>query len=327
MTQHQTHLHWYTLLHTPHYSINQSTGRMYSRIFIMLVLFGIFFKFFGYVSFQKYLQGGTMIDRKLKYPEELDAPALLVCPINTDNANGFKNLTEEEIYSKTFCKSAKDSEEFFNCFEENTHMFEEVITNAMDSKNISLRDESLWPVSFVFLLLGRCYMQKLHVGAIGYTGKFFHLSINSSLASYVALFDPKFYVMTNNLKVVPRIFLTLNKNCGNKTYYIDVVEHIKLNDKKYPCMESYDYSFTECIKTKTMEKVGCRLKWEKSSGYDLPLCNKEQFFRYGEEHDKYFKMEQSELVNYTQCPLPCSYKEYKGQFQKKNSDIFNQDMV
>ena len=112
-----------TQLHPPRGSINQRTGRMYSRIVIILVLFGIFFRFFGYVSFQKYLQGGTMIDRKLKYPEELDAPALLVCPINTNNANGFKDLTEEEIYSKTFCKSAKDSEEFFSCFEENTYMF------------------------------------------------------------------------------------------------------------------------------------------------------------------------------------------------------------
>ena len=100
-----------------------------------------------------------MIDRKQKHPEELDAPALLVCPINTNNANGWKNFTDKEIYSKTVCKSAKDSEEFFNCFEKNTYMFEEVIVNAEDSKNISLGDESLWPVLFGALSLGRCYMQ------------------------------------------------------------------------------------------------------------------------------------------------------------------------
>ena len=258
-----------------------------------------------------------MIDRKQKHPEELDAPALLVCPMNTNNANGWKNITEEEIFSKTFCKSAKDSEEFFNCFEENTYMFKEVITNVEDSKNMSLGAESFWKVAFVVLPLGRCYMQKLHVGSIGYTGKSFHLSINSSLASYVTLFDPKFYVMTSNPKAVPRILLTLTKNCGYKLIYIDVVEHLKLNDKKYPCKESNDYSFTNCIKTRTMEKVGCRLKWDKSNGYDFPLCNKEQFFRYGEELDKYLLMEQSELVNYTNCPLPWSYKEYKGQFKKK----------
>ena len=168
-----------------------------------------------------------------------------------------------------------------------------------------------------------CYIQKLHVGAIGYTGNHFRLSINSSLASYVGLFDPEFYVMTINPKVIPRISLTLNKNCGKKLIYIDVVEHQKMNDKKYPCKESNDYSFTNCIKTRTMEKVGCRLKWEKSSGYDLPLCNKEQFFKYEKEHDKYFIMEQSELVNYTNCPLPCSYKEYKGWFHKKQKNIWN----
>ena len=145
-----------TQLHPPPGCINQRTGRMYSRIVMILVLFGIFFKFFGYVAFQKYVQGGTMIDRKQKYPEELDAPALLVCPQNTNNANGWKNFTDKEIYSKTVCKSAKDSEEFFDCFEKNTYMFEEVIVNAKDSKNISLGDESLWPVLFGALTLGRC---------------------------------------------------------------------------------------------------------------------------------------------------------------------------
>ena len=94
--------------------------------------------------------------------------------------------------------------------------------------------------------------------------------------------------------------------------YIDVVEHIKLNDQKYPCKESHDYTFTNCIKTRTTEVVeGCHLRWEKSNRSDIPLCDKEQWFRYGLEQDKYFMMEQTQLVDYTECPLPCSYKEYK----------------
>ena len=93
--------------------------------------------------------------------------------------------------------------------------------------------------------------------------------------------------------------------------FIDVVEHNKLNDQKIPCKESYDYSFTNCIKSRTMEKVGCHLKWEKLIKSNLPLCTKEQFFLYVKEHEKYNELEQTNLVNYTNCPLPCSYKHYK----------------
>ena len=98
------------------------------RIIIIFVLFGMFLKFFGFVSFQKYLQGGIMIDRKQKYPEELDAPSLMVCGINANNGIGWKNFTVHDMYLRTFCENAKDSEEFLDCIEKH-HLFQTMDVN------------------------------------------------------------------------------------------------------------------------------------------------------------------------------------------------------
>jgi hypothetical protein len=93
--------------------------------------------------------------------------------------------------------------------------------------------------------------------------------------------------------------------------HLDVVEHVKLNTEDNPCEESSDYSFTNCIKKRSTEKLGCQTKWEKPSDFDLPMCTKDQLHDYGNKHEKYQYQEQAQLVKYTQCPLPCSYKEYK----------------
>ena len=116
-----------------------------------------------------------MIDRKQKYPEELDAPALMVCAINTNNGIGWKNITAQDILFRNFCERAQDSEEFFDCIENNTYSFEEVITNAKDSKSNDIHNESSWKIGFGVLAIGRCYIQNLQVGAIGYSGKSLHL--------------------------------------------------------------------------------------------------------------------------------------------------------
>ena len=58
---------------------------MYLRAVIIFALIGIFLKFFGLNSVKKFINGGVMIDRKHIYPEELDAPAIAVCPANPIN--------------------------------------------------------------------------------------------------------------------------------------------------------------------------------------------------------------------------------------------------
>ena len=199
----------------------------------------------------------------------------------------------------------------YDCIELNTYSLKEVVLEANDSNYLDLNISS-WEVSFDVLHEGPCYGNKLPIGSIGYSDKPFQLKLNSSLAHHFVIFDPEFHIRTKNPKVFPRILLTLKNNCGYKYLYIEVIQHVKLNEPKNPCEESKDYSFNDCIKSRSIEIMGCRMRWEKSNAFKkMPLCTGGQMWWYSGLHYKYMWMEQTMLVNYTNCPLPCSYKEYK----------------
>ena len=275
----------------------------------MLLLSGIFLKFFGFKSFHRYLSGGTTVDRKQRSSETLDAPAIMVCAKNPITKIGWKNLTVLQVVTRSMCRNAKDAKELTDCIDGKTYSFKEVIIDAKDSEDKDLLDETAWEESLRWFIIGKCYFRKLDDGAIGFSGKkALKLTLNFNLEYYVMLGDPN---PSANPKTTPRVLLSLKSNGGFKAIYIDVVEHIKLNDKDYPCEVSDDYSFTNCIRTKVLKKVGCRTKWENPLGLDLPLCNKSQIFEFSLEYEKYTELEQTELVEYTGCALPCSYKEYK----------------
>ena len=146
-----------------------------------------------------------MIDRTQKYPTERDAPALSVCPRNTNNTNfGWKkNITLEQIVSKEICKDATNTTEFYDCIELNTYSVEELIVD--DETSEDLRSETNWVQEFGLFPVGRCYLQYLDASAIGYSGEKLSISLNPALAFYVILVDPRFYMMTQNPKTIPRI--------------------------------------------------------------------------------------------------------------------------
>ena len=124
-----------------------------------------------------------MIVRTQKYPTDLDAPGIFVCPRNTENEKrkrGWKgNFTQEQIKSLEMCKDARNTVELHDCIELNTYPIEEVIMNAEDSE-----DESDWEEEFGFLPWGRCYMLTLDVGANGFSNKILKLNPAFSFLCY-----------------------------------------------------------------------------------------------------------------------------------------------
>jgi hypothetical protein len=167
-----------------------------------------------------------------------------------------------------------------------------------DSKSDDLMNDSVWEETIGYFFLGKCHTLRLTDGSIGFSlDTALKISFNSSLGYYVMLIDPNFYLMTSNPRTIPRILLSLKKNSGEKFLYLDVVEHINLNRKDNPCQASSEYSFTNCIKTRCAEKIGCRKKWDKTLKSDLPVCTtREQILRHSKEYETFKDKKQMELV-------------------------------
>ena len=79
------------------------------------------------------------------------------------------------------------------------------------------------------------------------------------------------------------------------------------------CESSESYSFTACIKNSISRRIGCRLKWDNWSSRDIPLCTETDQIRSFEHEYSHIieNLEQSKIVKYTGCFIPCQYTEYK----------------
>jgi hypothetical protein len=228
-----------------------------------------------------------------------------VCPRNPQTKTGWKGNID-------ICLDAETTEEMIGCIDLNTYSLGEAIPLTYSNGEYSLIIDSDWNEIVAFLPLGKCYIQRLNAGSVGFShDTSLTIFLNSSLEYYVMLMDPDFFLMTSNPRTIPRIMLSVKPHSEYKFVYLDMVEHVKLNTEDNPCKESPDYSFTNCIKKSCNEKIGCQTKWDKSLDSDLPMCTKKQLIKYTDEYENYQDLEQMQLVNYTNCPLPCSYKEYK----------------
>ena len=99
---------------------------------------------------------------------------------------------------------------------------------------------------------------------------------------------------------------------GFRMVYIQGINHFRLNQPNRPCKDSHDYSFTACLKNSLSRKLGCRLSWDSWSNMKIPKCTeKDDVENYENEWYQLAFMEQKKLIEYTNCDLPCRYREFK----------------
>jgi hypothetical protein len=138
------------------------------------------------------------------------------------------------------------------------------------------------------------------------------LLLNKNLYYYIWIHDPHFFIQSLNPDAIPQIQLTLN-SFERVVLYIRPVYHHMMDKPEQRCESSESYSFTACIKNSISRRIGCRLEWDRWSSKAFQVCTKIDQIKMFEK--EYFHiteyLEQSEIVKYTECLLPCHYTEYK----------------
>lgn len=76
--------------------------------------------------------------------------------------------------------------------------------------------------------------------------------------------------------------------------------------------ESPDYDFQACVKTSMARQIGCRPPWDLWSPSTIPVCDRlEDIIKHEEWDKKIFDSEKRIIMDYSQCLIPCHYKEYE----------------
>ena len=94
------------------------------------------------------------------------------------------------------------------------------------------------------------------------------------------------------------------------------MKKVNLNRKRSPCTSVTGYNFGDCIDNKIIEKVGCRPFWISYTVNKRPVCDHpSQYVKHFERTSQVMVMNDVELIKEFGCIKPCTYMEYKVNFQ------------
>ena len=242
-----------------------------SKIIFLLFLIGICFFGFGLDFISRFCASEITVNESVEQKQALKPPAITICPqVGWKNSN-----TSTEAGFKVNCEKANSAEKFWNCLEEKTYNFSEIVLSAThglpdfpDRKVKNLSDEKqFWKWSTPNRQLGKChtllYEQPLQIDM---TDDAIVINLSSPELYYtVYLHDPDFFMTSFNPFAMPMSIIHFNPkelSSGHLALPMAQVRTEKLNRAEMPCNPSPHYSFTTCIKESLVKIVNCSLPWD-----------------------------------------------------------------
>jgi len=139
---------------------------------------------------------------------------------------------------------------------------------------------------------------------------FFEFLHNNDFELYVH--DPKFFAINWIHLTIPALHesILVNKT-ANRWYPIVMTEVEELNLPQDPCNGGEEYNFQNCVSESITQLLGCKPKWERSTGETsiLKCNNASQFREYSRIKNELSKMEIEGIGKLTSCRKPCRYRE------------------
>ena len=97
-----------------------------------------------------------------------------------------------------------------------------------------------------------------------------------------------------------------------KWFYTQLTEHKLINRENKECEIASDYNWQTCIYSYLSKTVGCKLPWDRISKNTIKSCSEmEKIKKIKKFIDFVVEAEQNELAYETNCPIPCSFREYR----------------
>ena len=195
--------------------------------------------------------------------------------------------------------------------DEKTFRLSEVVEDVT-SLETSLTGEEFWRSDFFNFYFGKVFTlhSLYHLGTDWENSLLLHL--NPSMSYYVWIHDKDFFLTSINQDVIPHYFLRMDQK-ELVFLVIRPVNYHMMDKDDQPCNPSESYSSTRCVKNSVSKQIGCRLPWDQWCSGDIEICSTKNQIRQFE--DEFYNInenwEQSKIVDYTGCLIPCHYTKYE----------------
>ena len=253
------------------------------KLVIQLWLLGLFFHIFGLPALKRFQDKKVVVVTSTKESGGTPAPAVTIVASGNDTKSGWKEKGPISKFVEQNCNEANSTKTIIDCIERQTYdIFEVVKSVKFGLGYYSKKVKDPWIEDFSYANAGRTYTlnisKKLHPSSVFRNP--LRIVLKTDLLYDLFIHDPSFFYISRNPDPAhPSIHKKVDPKELPYMYPITLTEVEELNVPDDPCNEDPEYNYRDCIKESFSRRVGCRTKWDKELGNDLPLCKNLSQFR------------------------------------------------
>ena len=287
-----------------------------SKIFeavIIITLCIVFFRFFGWSTFEKWEREDVQIVKRKESRKSLPPPAVTICGISKEFLGWKPEAPEGEGLDR--CKCQGDFGDMEYCVNKYTFSLEDVLNNSgrmafvKSSPNLmetnELINNSVWISRMTDTLNGMCHTLIYDKDISKET--YLRISLKYNLT--VFLHDPKFFVFKDTFVFIP--YLKLDDVFRKEFMILATTKKRMKRKSKFDCNPDENYNFENCVRQKIVDGQGCVTPWDRRTTDELPKCsNMSSVEAFESYYNQVFYSSEEELEELTGCLLSCTYTHY-----------------
>ena len=281
---------------------------------------------FGLPNLRKYLKDESVeVMSKEILKSSTQAPAITICPINPNSGVGLKtNQTKQpnDTFFKMMCGQWETAQDIEKCVIEQTYKISEAVPNISHAgsflhfKPSKNSEQFTTDITCIGCGWGQCYTLEKNATILTF-GKLefgpLTFALNKSLNFDIFFHDKRFFYISMNPGMTPGFRLSFRqKDNLTRIVSLKAIKQVKRNTFSNPCHEDTEYSFTDCIREKIEDEVGCLLPWKRATkNKKLELCKTiERFVKFEKKFYEINDKTPTDITNEYGCQIPCEYTEY-----------------
>ena len=248
------------------------------KLIIQIILFGLFLCMYGLPAFKKMEKESTVVIKTKNHTDGIPVPSITILAINKKTGKGWKSR-KETSFDDIILHKCKSFSSFEDCLDSETFSEPDFINDTLlgyETKLSVMNETNAWEKDFTVTWYGMSYtfQSKRRIGPNFSKDQFFIL-LEKNYTYRIFVHSKNFFVINSNTRTLPSTYVKLIPDASNdfKLFYtISATQHIEMNVREDPCVESDQYNFASCIKESLARKVGCRPSWDKLSNQTVEIC-------------------------------------------------------
>ena len=253
---------------------------LYLRYLLKCLFCILFLTYFGLPAIERYTNQEVMVLNTVKKTDGIRTPAITISALNPQTMNGWKgNISGYYDLLPSMCK---DIDNITSCISLKTFKQEEVFMDVKLGFTTmqSLLNEVSCTQDFALETNGMSFTLQINktIGTNFFLDQLF-ISFEHKQIVKVMIHDQNYYVGDNFIGPPSLLFIIDPNTTANYFHYLILTEVEELDLPADPCNNDPAYNFQACVRESLSSQVGCRLKWDRLSDQERPVCSKMDQYR------------------------------------------------